>query len=179
MKEISLKEGERVLIRTGFSDYHKDCIEVLAKFLKSMDVIIITFDTNIRDIVDGLLSRGVKPSRIHIIDCVSITLGRGSAPVSKLINIYRPEYFVDIQVYTFLFLKEARFRNTVIFFHSMHELEEYQNFDEIGLFLFTFREFIKKHKIPQVIMEHDQLDYSLAKIIEAHAERVVEYGVID
>ncbi|MFH1132950.1 MAG: hypothetical protein V1735_00510 [Nanoarchaeota archaeon] len=170
----AVKDAEKIMVRTGIGTYYERCAEIMAALMgKGMNVILITFDVRVRELFDLLEKEKADVRAVCVIDCVSLLAGKGSAPIPKLINVYRPEYFVDIQIYTYLFLKKLKFANTFVFFLSMDKLEHYQSFDEVGMFLFVFDRFVRRHRVAQIVVEHDKIDFALRSIIANYADREI------
>ena len=173
--EEALAAKERALLRTHPTQYVEDCLDALhfITTVLKMHVIFITFDINTRDIAETLQEQGGTLSRVYMIDAMSIISGKGTPPVSRLITVYRPDNFTDIEVYTRVFLKKVDFSNVCVFFNSLFNLEQYQNWNEVGVFLRVFGEFLERYEVPQVAILHDQVDFVEDMIISRNAQRII------
>ncbi len=171
----SIEKKERFVFNSKIVNYFDDCVNVLHYLttIKGMNVILINFDTNTRDLVEALkYNKESDISKIQVIDAVSIISGKGTPPVPKVITVYRPNAFSDIQIYTYVFLQRLAFDNTIVVHMSLHMLELYENVNEVGIFMRVFRDYMKRYNIPEIVLTHDSVNSTIQKIIENNAEKM-------
>jgi len=171
--EEAITEGGRVVLRTEFSLYFVDCLDILRFLLKKHHVVLLTFDTRTRDLIDGAEEFGADISKLRVVDCVAIAKGSDIAPIRHIEAIYRPDNFNDIQVYTGLFLKELNYTDVVLLYISLDKLEDYENPDEIGVFLHVFKSQMAAHNVPEVIATHTMIDFVIAQIVSNEADAII------
>ncbi len=174
-KAIQKKEG--ILVKTSSESYAKDSIDLIEQLLKDMHVVMVTFEPNIRDVVESLrYLRKADIKRLHIIDAISVFLHQGTPPVEQLISVSRPDSETDIYVYTYLFLEERAFKDVCVVMLGMHKLEEYQNWDEVGIFLKVFLQLLKRFNIPMILLAHDRLHFVFDQVISSQMKKRVIWG---
>jgi hypothetical protein len=173
LMEISVNSKKRIFLRTGESSYFEDMTEAIAYISKKRKILIITFDFETRDMVNRIEKNEGNLSNIGIIDCLSILIGRGTPPVHNLMTIYRPDSFNDIEVYTNFFINKNNDEEVIVAIVSMHNLKQYQNENEIGIFLDTFKNNMKSKNIPVVVIDDMGLGYLLAQIINRFVQKVI------
>lgn len=172
----SLKNMRRIVLRTEIDTYAEDCVDALSYLmnLKDLNTIIITFSSNTRYLVETLIDeRKIDINKIQVIDAISIVSGKGTPPVPKVLTVARPDSFNEIEVYTNVFLGQRNFENTVIVFIGLHELEYYQNQDEIGMFLYTFGNMLKSKLIQEIMLVHTSTNFNLLQIISRSANKIL------
>ncbi len=164
----------RVLVKTLKENYHDDSVEVINNLIeRGYSVVLITFDLATRDLVEDLkYKKKADISKLYIIDAISLISGTGSPPVTQLINVYQPDNFTDIEVYSALYLSKLGTKKTCIVFNSLNKLEDFQNTDEIGVFLETFTKFVKKMEVPVILLAHIYTSYILLQIMERNVHEV-------
>ena len=172
--DSALSQKQQILLRSDISNYEGDCIEVICHLCAlKKNIVVITFGGNTRDISEILEYRKADISRVYYIDAISISQGKGTPPVKKVVTVYKPNSFEDINLYTMVFVRDLGIENTVVVFLSIHKLQEYENEDEIGFFLYYYTDQLKRLKVPKIILTHSGINYVLAQIISRNADIVI------
>lgn len=174
---LSITKFDRtVLIRTKSMSYFQDCIDLLTYLIKekNMDVLVITFEPNIRDLMLTLdYKKKINIDKIRIIDAVSIASGRGTPPVQHLITLYRPNNFNDIEIYSNLILKGLDYDNVGVVLLSLHHLGQYEDWNEIGMFLKVYTDLMNRFKVPQFIIVPKSDELSINRMMDNYADKII------
>ncbi len=168
-------KSQCAIIRTTYIDYFEDCAELLSYLTVecNKNVIIVSFETELRDLYDEVKKREGDTSKLSVIDAISIISGRGTPPISKMIALYKPDDFNDIAVYSKLLMNRVGMKNVAVVFLSIYNLKEFQNDDEIGVFLQTYYKMMRRKKIPVFIIAHDEMPLPLDAILESKSDSEV------
>ena len=169
----SINRKESVILRTDYSDYFYDSVDAIVYLSKLFNVLIITFDTNTRDLIESVDFRKGDILKLRVIDAVSIISGRGTPPLRNLIAIYRPTDFNDLQVYAGLFVRQLNYKNVVVLVLSIDRLEKYENRDEIGVFMFSLKDQFQRNKIPCIYMLHTSMGILTAELISRYSDKII------
>ena len=175
--EDALLNEWRMLIRADKPTYFEDCTDVL-KFLTKdhgLNVILVSFDDKTPDLIDLLKRNKIDLSKIKLLDSVMICLVPDNYYGQTKVTIRRPGSFSDLQVTTYLMLKQLDFRDTCVVFVSLDKLDAYQNQNEIAIFLQLFGKQMEDFGIPTILMVHPVMDITLLIQFTRYVNKVIPF----
>lgn len=176
--EEAVAGARTVLVNISEKNYFHDCIDFLLYLTekKGKNVILVTFDTDSRDLIETIVFvEKADTSRINIIDAVSIWLGTGTPPVQRLIAIHKPDSFTDIEIYTNLQLKNLDYKDVYIVFYALNNLLNYQDLNEMGIFMEVFSRSMLEYNIPILTLLPLKPNRSVNSVLATYAEKTIDF----
>ena len=117
-------------------------------------------------------------SKINIIDAVSLISNEKIETIEKIIRVDRPDSFNDIEVYTNSILMELNYKKVFVMLFALHELEQYENLNEIGVFLQVLSNSLKSKNIPEIIIIPETTNLFFNKVMPTYAEETINIGKV-
>ncbi|MBR9699677.1 hypothetical protein GOV09_04430 [Candidatus Woesearchaeota archaeon] len=161
----------------------QEAADVAVEMLASNDkVLIITFNTETRDLVDNISKAGVETDdRVFVIDTMSIKQGYGTPPVKNLYCINNPTDFDEIFVYANLLMERMKGSTITAIMVAPHELMKLTDFygmktdyNDVGIFIQWFFDRLAERDIPLMFVYPKTGDRILAEMIKRLVDKQAE-----
>jgi predicted acyl esterase len=169
----AIQNNEQIILRTTPKTYEDDVFEALSSITNmNRFIIMLTYDEETSKFILRLQTSKIDTKNMKIIDCIGEDNQDDKPQLKEVIEV-NPTDYNTIETNVGLFSKKYGEENCVVVFVSLHNLADYDNINEIGMFLYSLSQMLR-NKVPIVIIEHLKLDLTFVQILNRTVDEIIQ-----